>query len=100
MALRIIALLLSVPVVIVGLEFGAYQYASGKYRGLTPGMTRAEVNRHLWAFASYQNTRYQGAGSGRIVIRYELLWFGKSGSIQVVYNADGTVLNPQPIFDN
>jgi hypothetical protein len=63
-------------------------------------MTCAEVDRHLWEFARRPNTTYNGINPGQFVVRYELLWFGKAAAIQVVYNADGTVCDPQPIFSD
>jgi hypothetical protein len=52
----------------------------------------------LWEFARRPNITYSGIGPGQSVVRYEFLWFGKAAAIQVVYNADGTVCDPQPIF--
>jgi hypothetical protein len=86
--------------------FAAHEYTARRYGGITSaryngrGMTRAQVDRHLSAFTSRQNTRYQGAGPGRSVVRYELLRFGKSATIQIIYEPDGTVWDAQPVFDN
>ena len=98
MAARVIAILLLAIVAIAALPLAANLYAEAMYSGLRSGMTRVNVNRHLWAFASRPNTTYQGIGPGYFVVRYELLWFGKAASIQVVSRADGTVCDPQPIF--
>ena len=95
----LIGLLALVLVLITSLPLAANWYASVMYSGLKPGMTRANVDRHLWAFAS-SPTAYQGIGPGYFVVRYDFLWFGKSACIQVIYNPDGTVSDPQPIFDN
>jgi hypothetical protein len=92
----LVALALACPFL---LYFAANGYASMKYGGTKVGMTRTKVDRHLWAFAS-RPVAYQGAGAGQSVVRYELLWFGKGASIQVIYDASGIVVDPQPIFDN
>jgi hypothetical protein len=99
---RVIAWLIALPpvalVMFIALGLSANLYASSKYGGLRPGITRAQAERHLWAFARHPNPRYNGAGPGGFAIRYEFLWFGKSSSIQIVYNANGTVGDPQPIL--
>jgi len=74
-------------------------YMAAMYSGLRPGMARAEVDRHLREFGKRSNVPYQGAASGQTVVRYELLWFGQSAAIQVIFDAKGTVVDPQPIFD-
>ena len=82
------------------LPLGANLFTSIKYAGVKPGMKRADVDRHLWEFARRTNVAYSGIGPGQCVVRYELLWFGKWAGIQVIYNADSTVFDPQPIFDD
>jgi hypothetical protein len=105
-AARLIALALLLLALYILAWFAAHQYTSRRYAGITswryggPGMTRAQVDRHLWAFTTRQNTQYQGAGPGRTLVAYELLWFGKPATIQIVFEADGTVWDAQPLFDN
>lgn len=84
----------------IALTAAGNAYAAERYTGLKPGMTRAQVERHLWAFARRPFQAYQGAGPGRFVIRYEFLRLGKNAAIQVIYNANGTVADPQPLFNN
>ena len=63
----------AVGLLVLGLisPFLAYVYTSAAYDGLTPGMTRTQVDRHLWAFTSHPSA--YGVGPGESVIAYELL---------------------------
>ena len=88
-------LLLGTPIVFY---FCVHAYTSHKWTALRPGMTRGQVDRELGAFRSYPS-QYSDLGPGQFVIRYELLHMGKLTMIQVIYNADGTVYDAQPIFD-
>ena len=94
----ILALLLLSLVLVPAIPLLANLYADMMYCGLRPGMTRAKVDQHLWAFARRPNITYQGIAPGEFVVRYEFLWFGKAAAIQVIYDANGTVLDPQPIY--
>jgi hypothetical protein len=92
----LVLLTLSVPVVF---WLTTTAYVAQRWRNLTPGMARAHVDRQLWAFTSHPNPTYQGLGPGQFVVRYELFRMGKATMIQVVFNADGTVSDAQPIYD-
>jgi hypothetical protein len=88
----ILALLVAVPI-------SAHLYTAFAYAGLTPGMTRSQVDRCLWAFSPSVNQSYTSAGLGDTVINYELLGLGKWTTIMVIFRPDGTSA-PIPVFDN
>jgi len=92
----LVLLVLAAPVVF---WLTTIAYVEQQWRMLTPGMARAQVDRQLWAFKSYPNPPYQGLGPGEFMVRYELFRMGKATAIQVVFNADGTLSDAQPIFD-
>jgi hypothetical protein len=67
-----------------------------KYHGLATGMTRAQVERRLWAFSK---TPTPGAPSaGQTDVFYELLSQGTSTKIRITYDARGIVVAMLPIF--
>jgi hypothetical protein len=88
----------AIVVLLVVLPFCGQAYTAGRYKGLRPGMTRAQADRRLWAYAA-SAVRYQGAPPGSVVIRYNLLWFGKMAAIQIIYDSNGKALDVQPIFE-
>lgn len=94
-ALLVLALL-AIPVVLWILTIG---YVDRHWRSLTPGMTRAQVDQKLWAFARSPNPKYGGLFPGQFVIRYELFRMGGWTTIQIVFNADGTLDEAQPVYD-
>src|SRR5258706_5562794 len=91
----------AVGLLVLGLisPFLAYVYTSAAYDGLTPGMTRTQLVRHLLAFTSHPSPTW-GAGPGESVIVYELLWFGKKATIIVIFESDGRSRPPIPAFEN
>ena len=90
---------LAVFAIPIAFWFVTIGYVDRQWRALAPGMTPAQVNQKLWAFASYPNPKYQGLSPGQYVIRYELFHMGKATMIQIVFNTDGTVADAQPIYD-
>jgi hypothetical protein len=85
-------------VLVVVLWFAIQRYLSERFQGVTPGMSRAQVDSHLRAFAIRPGT-YQVA-QGDTVVDYELLWLGKSGTIKVIFGPDGKPCGVIPAFDN
>jgi hypothetical protein len=91
-----VLLILTIP---LGVWVLAKAYVDHQYGKLTLGMTRIQVDRQLWAFASYAEPGYGGLTTGQFVIRYELLHMGKETMIQIIFNPDGTAADVQPIYD-
>jgi hypothetical protein len=83
----------------VALPFLANAYTGVMYKGIQMGMTRAQVDRHLWAFARHTNTR-SGLAPGGYAIDYELLGLGKQTTIVVFFRNDGTSVGLMPAFIN
>lgn len=95
-----LALVLASPFLfIVGL-LGANLYVSWSYDRIQPGMTRAQVDRRLWAFASARNTVYNATPPRHTMVNYELLRLGKSARIMVLFDPSGKVVDVIPAFDN
>jgi hypothetical protein len=99
---RAIAILVCMSVLLLASPFLANEFAASRFAGVRRGMTRAEVDRHLWAFSRQTNTTYNWGirGGGEVVVSYRLLWFEKTGEIIVTFDADGTVSGMIPAFDN
>jgi hypothetical protein len=90
---------LAILAILALFSLGTIGYVDRQWRALKPGMTRTQVNQQLWAFTSFPNPQYQGLTPGQYVIRYEFFHMGKATMIQIVFNADGTVDDAQPIYD-
>lgn len=96
---RLALLVLGIVAIPVVFWLSTVEHVDRQWRGLTLGMMRTRVSQKLCAFASYPNRQYQGLAPGQYVIRYELFRMSKATMIQIVFNADGTVADAQPIFD-
>lgn len=94
-----IALVLTLPLVLTMALLAANLYASWNYAGIRPGMTRAQVDRRLWAFAAARNTAYNAMPPGHTMVTYELLRLGKSTRILVQFDPAGKVSGVVPAFD-
>jgi hypothetical protein len=65
-ALRMLLILAILPI----FWFCATAYVDREYTKMSAGMTRVQVDRQLWAFASYPDPGYSGLAPGQFGIRY------------------------------
>ena len=96
----LIVILALSPVILVAMDWGATAYAGRMYSGTRPGMTRAQIDRRLWAFTN-RTSKYPAisvAPPGKSVVVYELPWFGNSTAIRITYDANGVAEELLPIF--
>lgn len=98
--MRWVAVVGTAVVLLAVVFFGAHAYTDWAYAGMAAGMTRAEVDRHLWEFSASVNTTYNSLGPGETMIDYELLGLGNWTRISVIFKADGRSIHPIPMFDN
>lgn len=97
--IRTAALAILLPAVYFGLIILGKVYASTRFPGVSAGMTRAQVDRHLWGFASAPSA-YNTMGPTDSAVAYDFLGFGKTTEIKVIYDANGVVVWAIPSFDN
>ena len=93
------------PVMLAAAVFALFhvarEYTASRFQGITPGMTHAQVDARLWAFSKTRVGSYRySPRPGKPTVSYQLPLFGSFFGIQVVFDNDGTVLAPVPIFDN
>jgi hypothetical protein len=74
--------------------------AANKFPAITPGMTRAQVDRHLRAFTKFPNASYNAMSPGESATSYQFLGLGKKAEIKVIYKPNGTVDFAIPSFSN
>jgi hypothetical protein len=95
----IVALALLVPVSVVGLPIFGNWYAWNRYPGVTAGITRAQVDRHLWSFTTSPST-YNAMELTDLAVEYEFLGLGKWAEIKIIFDANGVVVSAIPSFNN
>jgi hypothetical protein len=95
-AVWLIALLVLAFPLLIAMSLGAEAYASMKYSGLNTGMTRAQIERRLWAFSKTPNPA--AAPPGQTTVMYELLGQGTPTKIRITYDANGVAVALLPIF--
>ncbi len=84
---------------VLGLPFLGNLYAANRFPGVTPGMTRAQVDRHLRGFMSFPS-RYNAMEPTDSAVAYEFLGLGKFAQIKIIFDANGVVVDTIPSFSN
>jgi len=93
-AIWLIALSVLALPLLIATSLAAEAYTSRKYSGLNTGMTRAQIDRRLWAFSKTP----QPPPPGQTIVMYELLGQGTPTMIRITYDANGVAVALLPIF--